>query len=134
MNSLNDLAENKVFLVLVAVVVFNFLVLGAGTLIVSKTVDLVIQKLEKDYCPSPYGPGLDPDKVNMDRFYRRNPSKDRQYFGVSETSLSDKTEQEKKEDSSDQESTSDMNPEKSTIKSSSYDAWKARWEKEMLSD
>lgn len=28
--------------------------------------DVIIKKLQKDYSPSPYGPGLDPDKVDID--------------------------------------------------------------------
>jgi uncharacterized protein involved in cysteine biosynthesis len=33
-----------------------------------KIADKVIQKLQKEYCPSPYGPGIDPDKINVDKF------------------------------------------------------------------
>jgi len=28
----------------------------------------VIEDLKKDYCPSPYGPGFDPDKVDVTEF------------------------------------------------------------------
>lgn len=33
----------------------------------NKIADKVIQKLQKEYCPSPYGPGIDPDKINIDK-------------------------------------------------------------------
>jgi len=29
--------------------------------------DIVIKKLQKEYSPSPYGPGIDPDKIDMDK-------------------------------------------------------------------
>lgn len=28
--------------------------------------DVMIKKLQKDYSPSPYGPGIDPDKVDVE--------------------------------------------------------------------
>jgi hypothetical protein len=29
--------------------------------------DVVIKKLQKEYSPSPYGPGIDPDKIDVDK-------------------------------------------------------------------
>jgi hypothetical protein len=40
-----------------------------GNVFVDFTADRVIEKLEKDYSPSPYGPGIDPDKVDMKVFH-----------------------------------------------------------------
>jgi len=40
-----------------------------GDFVVNKVSDRVIDKLSKDYCPSPYGPGLDPDKVPVTYFH-----------------------------------------------------------------
>ena len=62
------LKQNKVFWVLVIITAFNITLLGAGTLLIDKIADRVIKKLKADYSPSPYGPGIDPDKVNPDVF------------------------------------------------------------------
>ena len=43
-------------------------VFGIGSnLLIDKITDKVIQKLQKDYSPSPYGPGFDPDKIDISR-------------------------------------------------------------------
>lgn len=36
-----------------------------GNFLVEKISNRVIQKLQRDYSPSPYGPGIDPDKLNV---------------------------------------------------------------------
>ena len=36
-----------------------------GNFFVNKVADRVIQRLQKEYSPSPYGPGLDPDKIDF---------------------------------------------------------------------
>jgi hypothetical protein len=41
-----------------------------GNYLVNKVTDRVIQKLQKEYSPSPYGPGLDPDKIDPDALKR----------------------------------------------------------------
>lgn len=43
-----------------------------GKFLVDKVADKVIQKLQKDYSPSPYGPGIDPDKLDMDRLKKQS--------------------------------------------------------------
>lgn len=37
------------------------------TVLVEKVSDRVIQKLKQDYSPSPYGPTIDPDKVDLNK-------------------------------------------------------------------
>lgn len=32
-----------------------------------KIADIVAKKFQKEYSPSPYGPGIDPDKVDLDK-------------------------------------------------------------------
>ena len=32
-----------------------------------KIADVVVKKLQKDYSPSPYGPGIDPDKIDVEK-------------------------------------------------------------------
>lgn len=61
---MEQLKNNKLFWVLVVVTVFNIGAFLLGKVIVDRASDRVIQKLQKEYSPSPYGPGLDPDKVN----------------------------------------------------------------------
>lgn len=44
------------------------LVFGLGVnLFVDKVSDRVIQRLKQDYSPSPYGPTIDPDKVDLNK-------------------------------------------------------------------
>ena len=38
---------------------------------VDKIADRVIQKLQKEYSPSPYGPGIDPDKLDPDKLKKK---------------------------------------------------------------
>lgn len=54
--------------VLAGVMFFNVFAFMGYKLLVSKITDAVIQKLQKDYSPSPYGPGIDPDRVSPDSF------------------------------------------------------------------
>ena len=65
--------EKRKRVLLIAGVAFAVLV---GLMIVSdfvldKVADRVIDRLSKDYSPSPYGPGLDPDKVPMTKIHNR---------------------------------------------------------------
>jgi hypothetical protein len=52
---------------LVGVIIGLALVVGSvfaiTHLLVDKVANKVIERLQKDYSPSPYGPGFDPDKV-----------------------------------------------------------------------
>jgi hypothetical protein len=59
--------NNKLVYLFVALTVL-LLVFGIGTKVfVEKVADRVIYKLQKDYSPSPYGPGIDPDKIDLDK-------------------------------------------------------------------
>lgn len=61
------MVNNKLVYVFVALTVL-LLVFGLGTKVfVDKVADRVIQKLQKDYSPSPYGPGIDPDKLDLSK-------------------------------------------------------------------
>ena len=61
MNAMN----NKFFWVIVALT-GAMLVFGiGGKILVDRVADVVIEKLKKDYSPSPYGPGIDPDKIDV---------------------------------------------------------------------
>jgi hypothetical protein len=49
----------------VIILAISMLVVGVGSrVLVDKIADRVILKLQKDYSPSPYGPGIDPDKLD----------------------------------------------------------------------
>ena len=32
-----------------------------------KIADVVVKKLQKEYSPSPYGPGINPDKIDLEK-------------------------------------------------------------------
>lgn len=65
---MEELKNNKMFWVLVVVTVFNVGAFLIGKVVVEKAAERAIQRLQKDYSPSPYGPGMDPDRVNLDAF------------------------------------------------------------------
>lgn len=64
------LKSNKWLWLIVGIILFNLVVFGGGEILVRKVTNRVIDRLQKDYSPSPYGPGLDPDKVNPDGLRR----------------------------------------------------------------
>jgi hypothetical protein len=80
---MEDLKSNKMFWVLVVVTIFNIGAFLLGKVVVDKAADRVIQKLQKEYSPSPYGPGFDPDKVSPDAFKAQ-----KQYFELRKQSPS----------------------------------------------
>ncbi len=64
---MKKITENKLFLPLVILaVVFLFLVLG-NKIVIDKVADRVIQKLQREYSPSPFAPGFDPDKIDVNK-------------------------------------------------------------------
>lgn len=65
---MDELKNKKLFWVLVIVTIFNVGAFIVGKVIVDRAADRVIQKLQKEYSPSPYGPGFDPDKVSPNAF------------------------------------------------------------------
>lgn len=67
---MEDLKNNKIIWIVGALAIFNVLLLVMGKIVIDKAADRVIQRLQKDYSPSPYGPGFDPDKVDP-RLLRR---------------------------------------------------------------
>jgi hypothetical protein len=59
--------NNKFFYIVVGLTAAMLLVGVGGKLFVDKVADVVVDKLKKEYSPSPYGPGIDPDKIDVDR-------------------------------------------------------------------
>jgi hypothetical protein len=59
--------NNKLLWVVIALTIV-MVVVGIGSKVfVDKVANRVIQKLQKDYSPSPYGPGIDPDKLDAEK-------------------------------------------------------------------
>lgn len=65
---MNKLVENKLFVPAVLAVVSLLFFLLCNKIMVEKVADRVIQKLQRDYAPSPFAPGFDPDKIDSNRF------------------------------------------------------------------
>jgi hypothetical protein len=65
---MDEIKENKTFWIVLAVTVLNVMVFLIGRVIIDKAADRVIEKLQKDYSPSPYSPGFDPDKLGATGF------------------------------------------------------------------
>lgn len=64
------LDEKKLFYTFLTLTAL-LLLFGVGTkLFVNKVTDNVIQKLKQDYSPSPYGPTIDPDKVDLNELLK----------------------------------------------------------------
>lgn len=66
-----NLLDNKLVWLVAFMTVFNVGMFLGFKVLVNKTADQVIEKLQKDYSPSPYGPGFNPDKVNPDSMRRK---------------------------------------------------------------
>ena len=50
---------------------FIILIVGVGgNFVIEKISNRVIQKLQRDYSPSPYGPGIDPDKLDVQQVFK----------------------------------------------------------------
>jgi hypothetical protein len=70
---MNNKNSNKLlWIVIILTVVMVGVGLGSKVL-VDKVADRVIQKLQKEYSPSPYGPGIDPDKLDPEKL-RKGPA------------------------------------------------------------
>ena len=60
---MGDLFKNKLFWLCIGLFGFNMFFFVAEKVVVDKVADEVIERLESEYSPSPYGPGFDPDVV-----------------------------------------------------------------------
>jgi hypothetical protein len=59
-------------MIIVVAVIMGVFILGLEgcNMLLDRIADRVIEKLEKDYSPSPYGPGINPDKVDVNVFFK----------------------------------------------------------------
>ena len=69
---MNNNSSKLLWAVIILTVIM--VVVGIGSkVLVDKVADRVIQKLQKEYSPSPYGPGIDPDKLDPEKL-RKGPA------------------------------------------------------------
>jgi hypothetical protein len=59
--------NKNVPIIFVGLTVSMFVMFVGGNFVLDKVADRVIQRLQRDYSPSPYGPGFDPDKIDMNK-------------------------------------------------------------------
>lgn len=64
---MQDLLKNKLFVVVAILLLVNVGVFFGSKVIINRTADKVIDKLQKEYSPSPYGPGVDPDRLSPNK-------------------------------------------------------------------
>ena len=64
---MKDLFDNKLFVPVATALLVGLVLLAANRVVVDKVADRVIQKLQRDYSPSPFSPGFDPDKIDMSK-------------------------------------------------------------------
>jgi len=67
---MNNITENKLFVPVVALVILLLAIVLGNKILVDKVADRVIQKLQKEYAPSPFAPGFDPDKIDINKIKR----------------------------------------------------------------
>lgn len=60
-------ANNKFFWIVIGLTAAMLFIGVGGKVFINKVADVVVEKLKKDYSPNPYGPGIDPDKIDLDR-------------------------------------------------------------------
>lgn len=59
--------NNKLLLIVLVLTIVMVGVSFGGNFFIDKVADRVIQKLQKEYSPSPYGPGINPDKIDVQK-------------------------------------------------------------------
>jgi hypothetical protein len=66
--------NNKLLWIAIALTFVMFVVGFSTKFLVEKIADQVIIKLQKEYSPSPNGPGIDPDKLDPEKLIRSSES------------------------------------------------------------
>lgn len=59
--------NTKVLSGVIIVLAFAMFMLIFKNILVNKVADQVVSKLMKEYSPSPYGPTIDPDKIDYEK-------------------------------------------------------------------
>jgi hypothetical protein len=65
---MEGILKKPIFLVISVLMFVNVGVYVVGKIVVEKVTENVIKKLQKEYSPSPYGPGFNPDLVAGEAF------------------------------------------------------------------
>ena len=65
---MSDWANNKLVWIMVIGSLCCWILVFGYVVTVNRVTDKVIERLQKEYSPSPYSPGFDPDKVNPKAF------------------------------------------------------------------
>ena len=68
-----DNNNNKLLWAVIALTIAMIFIGLGSKFLVDKIADRVIQKLQKEYSPSPYGPGIDPDKLDAEKLRKSKP-------------------------------------------------------------
>ena len=63
---MNNLS-NKFFWIVIGLTCLMLTVGIGGKVFMDRVVDATVARLKKEYSPSPYGPGIDPDKIDMSK-------------------------------------------------------------------
>ena len=64
--------NNKLLWFIVILLTVGLISIIGFKLLINKISDHVIQKLQREYSPSPYGPnGIDPDKIDIDKIFKK---------------------------------------------------------------
>lgn len=64
---MNNVTESKFFVPVATLGGVLLLFALFNRVIVDKVAERVVQKLQRDYTPSPFAPGFDPDKIDMSK-------------------------------------------------------------------
>jgi len=62
-----NITENKLLIPFVALAAIFVLVVFGNKILIDKVADKVIHKLQNEYSPSPFAPGFDPDKIDVNK-------------------------------------------------------------------
>jgi ABC-type cobalt transport system substrate-binding protein len=63
--NIND-PKTRAIVIVIAIVLTIFLFKVGGDFLVDRIADRVIERIRQNYSPSRYGPGIDPDKLEID--------------------------------------------------------------------
>ena len=62
--------SKKVIIIVVVFILSIFMLKVGGDFFITCVADRVVEKIKQDYSPSRYGPGINPDKLDINRIRR----------------------------------------------------------------
>ena len=63
--------NNKLLWFMVILLTAGLVSVIGGKFLINKISDHVIQKLQREYSPSPYGPGINPDLIDLSKILKK---------------------------------------------------------------